>query len=119
MQSAWNILHQGTDLFGLRLQRHSAAFFIEQLRRLHRSAITDRDAITAAFGPTRYVYLTREDKLAQAISLLRAEQSGLWHAQADGRALEQLESTRETGYDYAAIAEQIATFNAYDTEWRA
>lgn len=107
-----------TDVFGLRLQRQSAAFFWEQLRILHPSAATDHDAIVAAFGPTRYIYLTREDKLAQAVSFLRAEQSGLWHAHADGRPLEELKPTRDTGYDRAATAAQIAAFETYESEWR-
>ena len=32
----------------------------------------------------RYLHLSREDKLAQAVSDLKAEQSGLWHVFTDG-----------------------------------
>ena len=39
----------------------------------------DRDLLGHWFGRTRYVYLRRGDVLAQAVSLLRAEQTGVWH----------------------------------------
>jgi LPS sulfotransferase NodH len=34
--------------------------------------------LNAAFGRTRFVYLRRGDVVAQAVSLLRAEQTGVW-----------------------------------------
>jgi len=40
----------------------------------------DRTVLAAASGGIRYVYLRREDELAQAVSWLRAEQTGTWWA---------------------------------------
>ncbi len=80
----------GTGLFGLRLQRGSFDFFQQQLARLYPDAPDDVARIEAAFGPTLYVHLTRTDKLAQAISHVIAEQTGLWHRAADGSELERL-----------------------------
>ncbi len=37
------------------------------------------DLLTRAFGRLRYLHLSRTDRVAQAVSRLRAEQTGLWH----------------------------------------
>ena len=109
----------GTDCFGIRLQQHSFAFFIGQLRDLYPDAANDATRIEAAFGPVRYLWLTRRSKLDQAISYLMAEQSGLWHRNRDGSELERIGEGTEPRYDYDAIAAQIETFEAYDAAWAA
>lgn len=101
-------------LCGVRLQQHSVAYLMERLADFGTS---DPSRIEAALGPTRYIWLRRRDKLAQAISLLRAEQSGLWHRNADGSDLERLDPTRDDGYDAAAITAAITTFDTADTAW--
>ncbi|MBY5933463.1 Stf0 sulfotransferase family protein [Tateyamaria omphalii] len=108
-----------TDIFGLRLQRHSAAFFFDQLRDMHPAAQTDAQAVTAQFGPTRYLHLHRADKLAQAVSLVRANQSGLWHRNADGSELQRTAPPQTPTYDQNAIANELATVTTYDAEWEA
>lgn len=70
-------------MFGLRLQRDSFAFFTDQLGLLQPTFASDRERMEAVFGKTRFIYLKREDHLDQAISRLRAQQTGLWHQKAD------------------------------------
>ncbi len=108
----------GTDVFGMRLQRGSFSFFMEQLGFLHPDRRTDLERIEAAFGPTLFIYLSRGDKIDQAISYLRAEQTGLWHRRADGTELERQEPRRGGGYDPDAIRAQLAEFARFDTDWR-
>lgn len=107
-----------TDLFGLRLQHNSLALFLEQLKVLHPDPATDLERIEAAFGPTLFIYLTRDDTLGQAISYVRAEQTGLWHRKRDGTALEKLEPRREQGYDADAIRAQLDEFARFNADWR-
>lgn len=108
-----------SQVFGMRLQRGSFAFFMEQLNFLHPDRSSDVERIVAAFGPTLFIYLTRDDKLDQAISYIRAEQTGLWHRRADGTELERLEEQREDRYDPIAIKSQISEFSEFDTAWRS
>jgi LPS sulfotransferase NodH len=42
------------------------------------SSSSDVDLLARAFGRTRFIYLRRENVLAQAVSWLRAEQTGVW-----------------------------------------
>lgn len=104
-------------VFGLRMQRPSLAFFMEQAAALFPDAQTDADRIRAAFGETLYIYLRRRDKLAQAISMVKAEQTGLWHKAADGAELERLAPPGPPTYDAGRIGEKVDTLTALDAEW--
>lgn len=109
----------GGPLFGLRLQHHSLAFFLEQLALLHPEAETDAARLQAVFGKTLFVHLRRAETLDQAISYLRAEQSGLWHKAPDGREIERLSAPQPPVYDGAAIAAQKAAFEKMTADWQA
>ncbi|MEM0946359.1 MAG: Stf0 family sulfotransferase [Pseudomonadota bacterium] len=106
-----------TDVFGLRMQRGSFEYFMGQLTVLHPGVGDAVSRLRATFGPTLFIHLTRSDKLGQAISRLRAEQSGLWHKWADGRVLERQQPVRRVGYDARAIADHIKELTALDTAW--
>lgn len=107
----------GTDLFGLRLQRHSFAFFSEKLAVLHPDPPDDAARLEAAFGPTLFIHLTRLDKICQAVSYVKAQQSGLWHRASDGRELERLAPPREPVYDAALLRSTHDTMVAADRDW--
>lgn len=107
----------GSDVFGLRLQRDSFQFFADKLRVLHPDEATDNERIEAAFGATLFIYLTREDHLGQAISRLRAEQTGLWHLNADGSDLERNAPTRDAGYDHDAIQSYVQKAIEQNEQW--
>ena len=109
----------GTGVFGLRMQWGSFRFFLDRLGELHAGQGGDASRIEAAFGPTAFVHLTRPDKLAQAVSHVRAEQSGLWHRRSDGSELERLAPPAEPRYDRGAIARRLAELSAMDAAWRA
>ena len=106
-----------TQLFGLRVQRPSFAFLVQHMALLFPEAKTDLARFEAAFGRTRFVHLTRQDKLAQAVSMVRAEQTGLWHRHADGRELERLAPASAPIYDRLAIAQKMALLAGYDRSW--
>ncbi|RYH08103.1 Stf0 family sulfotransferase [Tropicimonas sp. IMCC6043] len=108
-----------TDVFGLRLQRQSFDFFVRQLALLHPGLTGDRARIEAAFGPTLFIHLTRQNKLDQAISFEKARQSGLWHRAPDGTELERLSPPRTPHYDSAALRARQSEFEAFDSAWEA
>lgn len=107
----------GTGMFGLRLQRHSFGFFVEQLALLHPGLPDDRTRFEAAFGRTLFVYLTRPDKVAQAVSCLKAEQTGLWHVAPDGTELERNAPPAEPQYDGVGLRRLYDEFSGFDAAW--
>jgi LPS sulfotransferase NodH len=106
-----------TDVFGLRMQRSSFDHFMEQLTLLLPGLMSDAKRIEKAFGPTLYVHLSRQDRLGQAISRVRAEQSGLWHRNADGSELERLAPPQQERYDAITIKSHMVTHAALDEAW--
>ena len=115
--SAFEVGKGETDVFGLRLQRDSFAFFVDQLTLLHPTLSSDRERMEAVFGPTQLIYLKRENHLDQAISRLRAQQTGLWHIRADGSDLERLEPEHTGGYERQKIEAYVQQSIAQNEEW--
>lgn len=107
----------GTGVFGLRLQRTSVPFLMTQLTGLYPEAGSDAARMAAAFGTPVYVHLRRGDLLGQAISRVRAEQSGLWHRAADGSELERLAPPAEPFYDRAALTAALAEAERLNAGW--
>ncbi len=109
----------GTDIFGLRVQRRSFDYFMQQLDLLFPDKSNDVERIESAFGTTLFVHLSRADRLDQALSRVRAEQTGLWHRRSDGTELERLAPPREPHYDADAIRHHMAELAAFDQAWEA
>jgi LPS sulfotransferase NodH len=106
-----------TGIFGLRLQRHSFDFFTKQLLVLYPGRSTCVERFQAAFGRTLFVHLTRRDKVAQAVSYVKARQTGLWHAAPDGTELERLSPPQEPAYDANEIRTSLEEMTAHDDGW--
>ncbi|MCP5082648.1 MAG: sulfotransferase [Alphaproteobacteria bacterium] len=107
----------GTGVFGLRLQRHSFDFFSRKLEVLHPDHSSERERFQAAFGRTAFIHLTRTDKIEQAVSYVKAQQTGLWHAAPDGTELERLSTPQSPAYAPDKIAANVEEMTAYDRQW--
>ena len=104
-------------LFGLRLQRRSFDFLIQQIGILHPGLENDVARFEAAFGTMLFIHLTRRDKLKQAVSFVKATQTGLWHRAADGTELERLSDPQDPVYDTDEIARHLAEMIAMEADW--
>jgi len=107
----------GTGTFGLRLMYGSLAELLSRLALIYPDQSSDRGLLEAALGSVTYLHLSRGDKLAQAISRLKAEQSGLWHRAADGSVREGSDTPGQPVYDFAALQGFIAAAQADDHAW--
>jgi LPS sulfotransferase NodH len=67
-----------------------------------------------AFGDTRFVYLWRADVVAQAVSLLRAEQTDVWFETEQARQ----EPEQEPLFDFDQIHERVMLIEEHNTAWR-
>jgi len=106
-----------TGMFGLRMQQASFDFFHQKISVLHPGLSSDVQRIQAAFGRTAFIHLARRDKVAQAVSHVRAEQSGLWHIAPDGKELERKSPPTDPTYDPSAISARFDELKAYDRLW--
>lgn len=71
--------------------------------------------LRAAFGRTRFVYLRRDDVVAQAVSLLRAEQTGVWVETIDERQ----EPVAELGFDFGEVRDLVQQIKEDNAAWEA
>jgi LPS sulfotransferase NodH len=106
-----------TPLFGMRLMWESVAGLSQRLESFYPGLPCDNARLEAAFGAPLYLHLSRKGKVAQAVSRLRAEQSGLWHVSTDGSERERLKPGREPVYDGRVLAELVGTLEEHDANW--
>ena len=76
----------------------------------------DIDLLNRAFGHTRFVYLKRDDVLAQAVSWYRAEQTNVWF-EIDQSESEQPE--QEPCFDFDQICKLVQVIDGHNAAWRA
>ena len=107
-----------TDLFSMRVMWPSVTTMRDALKQLFPDETTDAGRIEAAFGTPLYLFVERLDKLGQAVSRIKAEQSGLWHRAADGSVREQGGEYRAPQYDAGRIRDSIAETTAHVAAWR-
>ncbi|MDQ7247462.1 Stf0 family sulfotransferase [Dongia sedimenti] len=109
----------GTEVFGLRLQFEYLKLLSDTLGRIFPGLPSDADRFQRAFGEILYVHLTRADKVAQAVSLVKAQQSGLWHMNADGTEYERLGAPRDPQYDFSVLHREVEALERDDRAWCA
>ncbi len=94
---------------------------MEKLLVLCKSSSSDSDVerIQSVFGNTLFICLFRHNKLDQAISLLKASQTGLWHKATDGTAINRTAIQQEANYEAHAIAGHLAELTDMDAHWKS
>ena len=106
-----------SDLFGLRLMWDSVG---EATRRFD-AAFGGHAPLPArmqqAWGPTLFVHLSRLNKDAQAVSLVRAQQSGLWHLHADGSERERSAPAVTPTFDCGRLGQARDELRTHDAAW--
>jgi LPS sulfotransferase NodH len=107
----------GTGVFGLRLMRENLDELSAILDGIFPDLPSDKARFEKAFGRVLYIHLSRENKLAQAVSLIKAEQTGLWHIAPDGTEIERVAPPQEPRYDFERIQHELAKLEAYDAAW--
>ena len=106
-----------TGIFGLRMQWHSFNFFLKKLHMLFPACSSDHERIQGVFGRTLFVHLVRQNKLDQAISYVKATQTGLWHKTPDGVELERRSPPQDPVYDAESIQRHLTELTDMDGGW--
>lgn len=75
--------------------------------------------LTRAFGRTRFIYLRRDDVLAQAVSWLRAEQTGVWFIDDNGQTDDSTVTGQVPRYDADGIRHFVETIEEHNAAWEA
>jgi len=71
--------------------------------------------LARAFGRVRFVYLRRDDVVAQAVSLLRAEQTGVWH---DPVQTTRAEPGHGAQFDFDQVHQRVQMIGQHNSAWQ-
>lgn len=102
---------RGTGVLGIKLHWDQVEVFLYLLRlRRGLGGSSDREVIEAVFPAPRFVSMTREDTLAQAVSWWKSMTTGKW---TDGQP-----PTGEPMFDAEGIAVRIRRIEEHTAAWR-
>jgi LPS sulfotransferase NodH len=105
-------------VFGLKIFWFQLEFLVAKLSRIHGRAEPDFDLLDQEFPNLRFIFLTREDKVRQAISWVKAHQTQMWWSipEAPGnRTTPQEEPT----FDFAELDLRVRFLTELDSTWLA
>ncbi len=106
-------------VFGAKLMWGTLDELVGKLAVVHPDLAGDDIALlNRVFGRTRFVYVRRADVLAQAVSWLRAEQSGVWRLGGHGEVSGASPAGRPAGFDAAGVTRLIGTVQEHHAAWR-
>lgn len=102
---------RGTGTLGYKLHWDQVELFLYLLRlRRGLGGATDGEVLAAVFPEPRYVFMTREDSLAQAVSWWKSMTTGKW---IDGER-----PSGEPRFDAAGIESRLRRIEAHNANWR-
>ena len=100
-------------VFSHKILMYSFTYLMESLREIPgNKRLDDRQLLGAYFPGLQLIYIKREDKLAQAISLLKAMQSAIWHNNARTR-----EQADPIHFSWTAIHNLITDLEQQESQW--
>ena len=102
---------RGTGTLGIKLHWDQVEVFLHLLRlRRGLRGLTDGQVIEAVFPVSSYIWITREDTVAQGVSWWKAITSGKW---TDGRPV-----TGEPAFDADGISARVRRIDEQTDAWR-
>ncbi|MDV9169743.1 Stf0 family sulfotransferase [Streptomyces sp. W16] len=110
----------GNGVFGAKLMWGTHAELTSRLACLHPDLAGDEPRLLEReFGRVRFVRLWREDVLAQAVSWVRAEQTGVWFVGGKGEVGggRAVHAGGRPSYDRDAIARTMRTIDEHNVGW--
>jgi LPS sulfotransferase NodH len=106
-----------TGVFGVRIMWPSIATSVVRLNSALGTRLAFPEAFQERFGRTVHIHLRRDDTLSQAVSLVRAQQSGLWHLHDDGSILEGTDAPAPVSFDRMQLANTIGDLQRQERGW--
>lgn len=107
-------------MFGAKLMWGTLDELVDKLNAVHPGLGEDDVALLdQAFGHTDFIYLRREDALAQAVSWLRAEQTDTWFIGGNGEISGNGRKKQHPGFDAVAIRRFLHLIEEHNTAWEA
>jgi trehalose 2-sulfotransferase len=112
-----DVLKHGTTpngVFGAKIMWAYFHGFISKLREIpHYRELEVSNLLSTVFPNLRYIWLTRQDKVRQAVSLWKALQTQVWREEADTSL-----PPKELHFHFMAIDHLVREIEAHETAWK-
>jgi trehalose 2-sulfotransferase len=116
LQAALAAGRTDNGVFGARIMWETLEELVGELRTMDPDLPSDSvSMLERAFGSVRFVYLRRDDIVAQAVSLLRAEQTNVWH---DPVQATRPDPDHEAQFDFDQIQQRIQVISQHNAAWQ-
>lgn len=103
-----------TGVSGVKLMQNHFDAMLRVLRNLYADpSLSDIDLVRKVFPNVSFIFMTREDKLRQAISLSRAEHTAAWEKHHEGKAQRPSWLTQITPFYLKAALERVSDREQY------
>ena len=114
-------------VFGAKVHWHQFLHLSNKLRLSHGEGASDLDLVRGAFPDLRFIFLTRRDKVQQAVSYYKALRTDCWHSLRPDAAIPRetpvlgpaltSEPTPETSFDFEQIDRWVTRFTNDEASW--
>jgi trehalose 2-sulfotransferase len=106
-------------VFGVKLHWHQFEHLIAKLRLIQGDGSSDLELLRRTFPDLHYIYLTRRDKVRQAVSYYRAVQTDVWRIRPNPDANANREQRPLAAlFDVESIDRYIALLSEHEARWR-
>jgi len=120
VQAALTAGRTDNGVFGAKLMWGTVDEVVDKLAAIYPDQNgNDVALLDRAFGRTRFVFLKREDVLAQAVSWLRAEQTGTWFIGGNGEISGSAGSGQAPSFDADGIRHFVEVIREHNAAWEA
>jgi LPS sulfotransferase NodH len=105
-------------VFGAKVHWHQLEHLTTKLRRLDPSGAPDHELLRRTFPGLRYVFLTRRDKVRQAVSYDRAIKTGVWWLIRQDQTLPAQPTVPPPQFDFEQIDHWVNRLTFFESSWR-
>jgi trehalose 2-sulfotransferase len=104
-------------VWGAKVHWHQFVHLRSKLRSIRGSRASDLELLRGAFPDLKYVFLTRRDKIAQAVSYDKAQRTNVWHVVRPGGPGAQETAAKPVPFDRERIAHWLTRFAEDESSW--
>jgi trehalose 2-sulfotransferase len=105
----------GNGVFAARIMWETLEEVVGELRMMSPDLCGSISLLERAFGRMRFIYLRRDNIVAQAVSLLRAEQTNVWH---DPVQATRPDPDHEAQFDFDRIHQRVQLIDQHNAAWQ-
>jgi len=104
-------------VFGAKVHWHQFVHLQAKLRSIQGNGLSDLELLRRTFADLKYVFLTRRDKVEQAVSYYKAQRTDIWHVVTPGGNPTQGTAVKAVAFDLEQIDHWVTRFAEDEASW--